>query len=426
MNLTERDHKSIWHPYTPFTKKPESLPIVKAKGAYIYDDKGRKIIDAISSWWVTTHGHAHPHISKGVAKQIATLDHVIFAGFTHEPAIELAERLLLHLPDNQKRLFYSDNGSTAVEVGLKMALQYYYNKGEKRQKIIAFENAYHGDTFGAMSVSGKSIFTAPFDDLTFEVNRIKLPASGELTNTLTALEKILSSNDVAAFIFEPLVLGAGGMLMYEAEALDKLIAACKKYDTITIADEVMTGFYRTGTFFASLQLKEQPDILCLSKGITGGTLPLGATSCSDKIFEAFIEDDISKTLFHGHSYTGNPVVCAAAIAAMDLYEKPQCLKNITRINKKHLGFLKKIKALPNVNDARLKGTILAIEVTTDEKTSYTNKLRDSITAFFMEKKILIRPLGNVIYVLPPYCITSKDLDYIYHNITTFLTTLSEE
>ncbi len=419
MNFSERDQRVIWHPYTPAKGTVKPCPIKSARGSYLYDYNGQRIIDAISSWWVNTHGHGHPHIAEKVSEQIKQLDHVIFAGFTHEPAIALAERLLERLPDNQARIFYSDNGSTAVEVALKTAIQYYLNKGQKRSRIVAFEEAYHGDTFGAMSVSAHSIFTAAFTELTFEIHRIKLPANGNEQLSLDMLESFLKSGEVAAFIFEPLVLGAGGMLMYEPKALNRLIQLCKKYDTLTIADEVMTGFYRTGRFFASDYLTVKPDIFCLSKGITGGVLPLGVTSCSKDVFSAFDSDDIQKTLFHGHSYTGNPVACAAALAAMDLYDMQACAENVDRINKAHLFFKKRIEKHPLVVDARVTGTIIAIEIKTAAQTSYTNTIRETIVAFFMEKRILIRPLGNVIYVLPPYCISAADLHYIYDSIEAF-------
>jgi len=418
--LSERDAHAVWHPYTSLKNADIHIPIVKAKGAYLYAENGDKYIDAVSSWWVNTHGHCHPYIAKKVYQQIKKLDHVIFAGFTHATAIELAERLLSHLPENQNKIFFSDNGSTAVEVAIKMALQYYYNKEINKKNIIAFKNAYHGDTFGAMSVSGDSLFTTPFKDLTFDVIRIEEPVKNNETAALNQLKEVLERKDVAAFIFEPLVLGAGGMMMYEAPILDEMMALCKKHHVITIADEVMTGFFRTGHFFACDVLKNKPDIFCLSKGITGGTMPLGVTSCTQKIQNAFIDDDVLKTLYHGHSYTANSVACSAALASMDLYEKQNFIKHVKRIEKKHNYFLKSIKTHSSLTDVRQKGTILALEIKTESQTTYTNSIREEIKSFFLNKKILIRPLGNILYLMPPYCITNRDLDYIYGTIEAFL------
>lgn len=420
LNLIERDKKVIWHPYTLLKSQKPPIIIVKGKDAYIYDEKGNKYIDAISSWWVNIHGHSHPYIAKKVAEQVKTLEHVIFAGFTHLPAVELAERLLKHLPKNQAKIFYSDDGSTAVEVALKMAIQANYNRGIKKNKIIAFKNSYHGDTFGAMSVSGRSIFTKPFNNFLFDVIFIDAPIKGKEKETFNQLSKAISNNDVCAFIFEPLVQGVAGMVMYEPNALELLIKYCKKNNVVTIADEVMTGFGRTGKFFATDYIKEKPDIFCISKGLTGGTMALGVTSCSQKIIDAFISDDPRKTFFHGHSYTANPVACAASLASLDLLEKPETWKNISRISESHSIFLRKIRNHALIKDARHLGTILAIELTTKEKTSYLNEMRNKIYDFFISKKILIRPLGNIIYLMPPYCITQDDLNVIYKAIEEFL------
>lgn len=394
------------------------MAIERGDGAYLYDVHGSKYIDAISSWWTNIHGHCHPYIAEKVAEQIKKLDHVLFAGFTHEPAVALAEGLLRHLPNNQKRIFYSDNGSTAVEVALKMAFQYWHNKGQKRTKVIAFENAYHGDTFGAMSVSGRSLFTKPFDDLLFEVIFIPVPNDNKLA--FEKLQKVIKSHkeEISAFIFEPLVQGTAGMVMYEAEQLNELLDVCKNENILTIADEVMTGFGRTGKFFACDYLSPElfPDIICLSKGITGGVMALGATSCTNDIYEAFLSNDKTKTLFHGHSYTANPIACAAAVASLDLMEKPETWENIHRIHKRHLEFQSSIKNKKGIKDCRVKGTILAVEIET-ETAGYLNPLRDRLYQFFIDKKIFLRPLGNIVYVMPPYCISNEDLASIYEVIT---------
>ena len=415
MTLSARDQQVIWHPYTQMQLSGPPIAIIKGEGAYLFDDTGKKYIDAVSSWWVNIHGHAHPYIAKKVAEQLNKLEHVIFAGFTHEPAVELAENLLKILPDNQSKIFYSDNGSTATEVAVKMAIQYWSNKGLKKNKIIAFEHAYHGDTFGAMSISARSGFTQPFEGLLFDVIHIPLPTKGQkekaIQNCCKAIEEY--KNEIAAFIFEPLVLGAGGMLMYEADVLNNLIRICKENSILVIADEVMTGFGRTGKYFACEYLDSQPDIICLSKGITGGTMPLGVTSCTEEVFNAFLSNDRSKTFFHGHSYTANPVACTAALASFELLIKDECRQNIQRIEEMHLSFIEKNKNNPLLKNLRSKGTILAMDFATDEQTSYFNPLRDKLYQFFLNKGVILRPLGNTVYVMPPYCISNDDLGYIY-------------
>jgi len=420
MNLVERDQKVIWHPYTQMKNALTPIPIVSGEGVYLYDETGKKYIDAVSSWWVNIHGHANPHIAEKVAAQLKTLEHVIFAGFTHEPAVLLAERLLPLLPGKQDKIFYSDNGSTAVEVALKMCFQYWNNAGNtEKKKVLAFKDAYHGDTFGAMSVSGRSIFTNPFNELLFDVEFIDLPNEENIESLKAKVESL--SPKLACFIFEPLILGAGGMQMYEAKYLDELLSACKLNDVLTIADEVMTGFGRTGTYFACEQLEHEPDIFCLSKGLTGGTMPLGVTSCNEKIFEAFYSDDKLKTLYHGHSFTANPVACAASLASMDILLQEETLANITRVVQRHAAFFETIKNHPKVRTIRQTGTIIALEWETGNDTSYLSGLRDQLYNYFLSKGIILRPLGNIIYILPPYVISDEDLTYIYQTIQQALT-----
>ncbi|MEE1944097.1 adenosylmethionine--8-amino-7-oxononanoate transaminase [Pedobacter sp. KR3-3] len=415
MNLVARDQKVIWHPYTQMKNALTPISITHGEGVYLYAEDGKKYIDAVSSWWVTIHGHAHPHIAQKVAKQLQTLEHVIFAGFTHEPAVTLAERLLPLLPGQQEKAFYSDNGSTAVEVALKMCLQYWNNKGNTtKKKVLAFKDAYHGDTFGAMSVSGRSIFTNPFAELLFDVEFIDLPTAENISNLQSKISNLKS--ELACFIFEPLILGAGGMLMYEAKYLDQLLAACTENEVLTIADEVMTGFGRTGTFFASEQLSNRPDIFCLSKGLTGGTMPMGLTTCNAKIFEAFLSEDKLKTLYHGHSFTANPVACAASLASLDILLEPATLANIKRVEAQHRQFFEQIKGHPKLRNVRQTGTIIALEWETGNDTSYLSGLRDRLYTYFLTKGIILRPLGNIIYILPPYVISNDDLAYIYRTI----------
>jgi adenosylmethionine-8-amino-7-oxononanoate aminotransferase len=394
------------------------IPVVRGEGACLYDENGKCYIDAVSSWWVNIHGHAHPYIARKVAEQLNKLEHVIFAGFTHEPAIALAERLLQLLPGNQAKVFFSDNGSTAVEVAIKMCLQYWHNQGIGRTKILAFKNAYHGDTFGAMAVSGRSAFTAAFDNFLFEVEFIDLPAAQNIEDLKTRISSLKSS--LACFIFEPLVQGAAGMIMYEAKYLDELMRHCRDEGVLLIADEVFTGFGRTGEPFACNHVGTKPDVMCFSKGLTGGTMAMGLTTCTQQIYNAFLSEDSLKTLFHGHSYTANPVACAAALASMDLFLEDLTGLNIKRIASAHSRFAEKIKGHARIRTIRQTGTILAMEWETGTNTSYFSSLRDRLYEYFLEAGIILRPLGNVLYILPPYCITDEQLHYIYAKIESAL------
>ena len=413
-SLVERDRDLIWHPYTQMQNAAPPIPIVRGEGVYLFTEDGKKYIDAISSWWVNIHGHSHPYIAQKVAEQLLRLEHVIFAGFTHPWAIELAERLIDILPSGQSKVFYSDNGSTAVEVALKMCFQYRSNLGDPRTKVLAFNNSYHGDTFGAMAVSSRSAFTQPFEKLLFEVEFIDVPDAGNIEELKKYISEVAS--DLAAFIFEPLIQGAGGMQMYEAQYLDELILHCKKNGILTIADEVMTGFGRTGKLFASDHLSEQADLMCFSKGLTGGTMALGLTTCTEEIYNAFLSDDKLKTLFHGHSFTANPVACSAALASLDLLLHKETINNIERITQSHHEFRNKIKDHPKLKNIRQTGTILALEWESTGETSYFNNLRDKLYNFFLDQGIILRPLGNILYLLPPYCISSEQLNYVYLKI----------
>ncbi|MFD2247270.1 adenosylmethionine--8-amino-7-oxononanoate transaminase [Pontibacter ruber] len=415
MSLAERDHNIIWHPYTQMKTAALPIPIVRGEGALLFSEDGKSYIDAVSSWWVNLHGHAHPYIAQKVAEQLQTLEHVIFAGFTHPAAVTFAERLISILPQGQSRIFYSDNGSTAVEVALKMAIQYWENVGTPKKKIIAFRDSYHGDTFGAMSVSARSAFTAPFWPYLFEPHFIDVPVPGNEEETIKQLEVFAIAGDVAAFIYEPLVLGTAGMVMYKHEVLDRLLEICQQHNILTIADEVMTGFGRTGRTFASDYVQHKPDMVCLSKGLTGGTMALGATSCNEKIYEAFLSDDKRKTLFHGHSYTANPVACAAGLASLDLLLLPDTQQCTRHISQRHQDFAIQCRTLPKVKEVRQQGTILAVEFEADG-TSYFNKMGDTLYSFGLEQGVILRPLGNIIYVIPPYCITDKQLDKVYQTI----------
>lgn len=419
MNLSERDSKVIWHPFTQVAEGQTPIAIVSAEGCWLTADDGRKYLDGTASWWVNAHGHAHPYIAQKIFEQASKLEHIIFAGFTHEPAVELAESVIKMLPGKQSRVFYSDNGSTSVEVALKMTLQYFHNKGEKRNKFIAFRNAYHGDTFGAMSVAERNAFSAPFNDLLFNVEFIDAPEH-EVSQSEGQLEALLNAGNVAGFIFEPLVQGANGMRMHAAERLGKMIEMCRNHDVLTIADEVFTGFYRTGKPFACSHLSAQPDMMCLSKTLTGGTLPLGITAAPEFIYEAFISSNKKKTFFHGHSFTANPIACSAALASLDLLEKKECLEQISMISAMHADFTSEIKHHEAIMEVRHLGTILAIELKTSQERGYLNPAAAEIAQYFLIKGIYLRPLGNVIYVTPPFVIENQELQLIYKAIRHFL------
>lgn len=420
MSWSKKDRDFVWHPFTHLKTAMDPIVITKAEGLYLYDENGNKIMDAISSWWVNLHGHSHPHITKRIHEQLNSFEHIPFADFTHQPAIELAERLMKHLPGNQSKVFYSDDGSTAVEVAIKMTLQYWHNKNTPKYIFIALENAYHGDTFGGMSVGARNVFNNAFENQLFHVAHIPVPTNDNLDQIKEVISDWCKNHEIAGFIFEPLVQGAAGMQMYEAEPLDELIAFCKEKDIVTIADEVMTGFGRTGKFFACDHLRNEPDIICLSKGLTGGYLPLGVTSCAAPIHAAYISDDKTKTFFHGHSYTANPIACSAALASLDLMEQSNTIMQIQMIEEEHKKFVIEIKDHKACKEVRVKGTILALELNSTEETHYLNSAATKINAYFLEKDILLRPLGNVFYVLPPYCITKSELHHIYKNILQFL------
>jgi adenosylmethionine-8-amino-7-oxononanoate aminotransferase len=418
MNLSERDYQLIWHPFTQQQTAMPNIAITHGKGALLYDENGNEYIDAVSSWWTNLFGHANPQIAAAIKKQVDTLEHVIFAGFTHQPAIELSEKLIQLLPKNQSKVFFSDNGSTCVEVALKMAIQYWHNQNIEKTTIIAFKNAYHGDTFGAMSVGARGVFNQPFESYMFDVSFLDLPTDDNFEQVLTDFQQIIQTQKAAAFIFEPLIQGSAGMLMYKAEYLDKLIETAQQNQVICIADEVMTGFGRTGKTFATDYLMHKPDIFCLSKGITGGFLPLGITTCTQKIYDAFLSEDKLKTFFHGHSYTGNPIVCSAANASLELLQTSEFqLQNLIEWQTELSAYL---KANPKIENLRQTGTIVAFDVKTDANSNYFNNLRDVLYDNFLERGILLRPLGNTVYVLPPYIISKEQLQKVYKVIGVVL------
>jgi len=421
MSLKARDKKHLWHPLTQHKIHPDALPIVKAEGALLFDDDGKEYIDGIASWYTAMYGHCNPYIIEKVNEQMRTLDQIVFAGFTHEPAVQLSEELIKILPQNQEKIFFSDNGSTANEVGIKMALQYHFNKGEKRNTIIAFNDGFHGDTFGAMSASGLSVYNGPFEDFFIDVQRIATPNKENFDEVIKELLRIISTYDVAAFIYEPLVQGANAMHMFEAVYLNEILQICVTNNIITIADEVMTGFGKTGKNFASEYMETKPDIISMSKALTAGFVPMAVTSCTQEIYNAFLDDSIGKAFFHAHTYSANPIACSVAIAGIELLGSEEIQKNIKTIIKSHTDFDTKIKNHPKVKTTRQKGVIYALDL--DIEMDRYGKKRYEIFEHFMKNEVCLRPLGKTIYILPPYVITKDQLNKIYDTILMLLSNL---
>ena len=388
--------------------------IVKAKGAILYDEQGNEYIDGIASWYTSMYGHCNDYILEKVKGQMELLDQIVFSGFTHEPAVRLSEELIKILPPNQQKLFFSDNGSTATEVGIKMALQYHFNKGNERKVLLAFEEGFHGDTFGAMSVSGLSVYNGPFEDYFIEVERIPTPTKDNVGDILQQLNSDLELKNIAGFIYEPLVQGAAAMKMHDADGLNMILELLKKHQVLLIADEVMTGFGKTGKNFASDHIRVKPDIICLSKALSAGLLPLAVTSCTNEVFDAFYSDEISKGLFHGHTYTANPLACVAALSGLELLQSEQIQKDILRVIQSHKEFGLKIGEHPKVAAIRQCGIIFALDL--NVHTERYGNLRNKLFDFFMEHGIFLRPLGNTIYILAPYIITDAQLSNIYDSI----------
>ncbi|MFZ0212880.1 MAG: adenosylmethionine--8-amino-7-oxononanoate transaminase [Candidatus Acidiferrales bacterium] len=422
----------IWHPFTQEALDPPPPRIVKAEGVYLYTADGRRLIDGISSWWVNLHGHCHPAIMSAIAEQTAKIDHVLLAGFTHDAIEDLSVGLREVLPEELAHIFFSDDGSTAVEVALKIAVQYWQNSGHpEKHSIVALEHAYHGDTAGAMSISADSLFTDPFRSFRFPVHRVhsaycyRCPVGKtRATCDIECVDQLASlleekHREIAAVIVEPLLQGAGGMIVHPQEFLQRVRLLCSEYGVLLIADEVLTGFGRCGKMFACELAGVVPDLTCLSKGITGGVLPLAATVCTDAIHQAFVSGDRSRTFYHGHSYTGNPIAAAAAVASLKIFETEPVFERINAINRIHQDRLAAIQNHPAVGDVRSIGTIAAVELRADDP-GYSSRLRPKLYEFFLNAGILLRPLGNVIYVLPPYCITAEELNYVHDRIAESL------
>jgi len=402
----------VWHPFTQHGIQPEAVEITHAEGAWLTARDGRRILDAISSWWVVTHGHRNPRIMAAIKTQAEALDQVIFAGFTHAPAERLAERLVAMTPSGLDHVFFSDSGSTAVEVAIKMALGHGRNLGAPRTRILALEHGYHGDTVGAMSAGARGIFTASYEPLLFDVARIPFPHAGREQATLDALEAACRDRSAAALIVEPLILGAGGMLTYPPKVLSEMARVCAAHATLLIADEVMTGWGRTGTLFACEQAGIAPDILCTAKGLTGGSLPLAATLCRAEIFDSHRSTDRTKTFFHSSSYTANPICCAAALANIEVWETEPVATRIEALAAMQAERLSRLSGGRHFENARQLGTLAAVDLKVSDQ-GYLAQAGPRLYAFFAERDILLRPLGNTIYVLPPYCIAPAELDLVY-------------
>ena len=427
--LVERDLARLWHPYTQMRTAPPPIPIVRGEGVYLYTEDGRKILDGISSWWVNIHGHSHPKLNEALARQAGELEHVIFAGFTHPPAVELAERLTEILPAGLNRIFYSDNGSTAVEVALKMAYQFWRNSGEpERRLFVGLQFAYHGDTVGAMSVSEESVFTRSFEGLMFRAARAQAPhcfrcpigleRASCAIDCLADLERILRDEGgrVAGVIVEPMLQAAGGMIVWPREFLAGVRKLCDDYGTLMIADEVMTGFGRTGRMFACEYGPVSPDLMCLSKGLSAGYLPLAATAMTDAIYEAFLSDDRAKTFFHGHSFTANPLGCAVALASLDVFREEGTLERVARLEKQLRAGLEPLRSLACVGDVRVIGGVGIVQLTEDGESEaaggYLADIGPRLYREFLGRGVLLRPLGNVLYFMPPYVISETETDWV--------------
>lgn len=406
----EWDKKYVWHPFTQVKTELPPIPIVSAKGMDLVTNEGNVIKDMNASWWVNIFGHCHPNIVKAIQQQIQQMDQVIFAGITHRPAAELSKLLIEFTGFRYDKVFFSDNGSTSIEVALKMAMQFYHNQGTERKKVMALEGAYHGDTFGAMSVGERDYFNRPFERHFFEVEYLPLPSEENFKEVYKKAEKLLHSGEVYAFIFEPLVQGSSGMRMYSEKHLDELIHLCQKNEVLTIADEVMTGFGRTGKRLAIDHLKQVPDIICLSKGITGGSLPLGITLTGQRLYNIFLHDEKAKGFLHGHSYTGNAVIAAAAVATIKTWHEENIDQKLVEIENLYQSAIERLEKLDFIENIRLNGTILAFEYKTDGDSDYFHPKRDSLYRYFISQGLLIRPLGNTIFLMPPYCVTQDEID----------------
>ena len=420
--MSNKSTSPIWHPFTQHALFPEMTHISRGEGAYLYTKDNERLIDAISSWWVVTHGHCHPRLQAAAKAQMEKLDQVIFAGYTHEPAEEVARGMVDVTPDGLDYVFFSDSGSTSVEVALKMALGFWYHNDSKRSKILVMENSYHGDTIGTMSVGERGVYNNPYNSLMFSVDSLPFPSKGKEQAMLDELEaKIKAEPDgVAAFIVEPLIQGGGGMTMYTPETLREMYLICQKHDVLFIADEVMTGWGRTGTMFACEQAGIVPDIACYSKGITGGFMPLAVTMCRSDIFDAHYSEDRSRTFYHSSSYTANPIACAVAAENIRMWQDEPVMDRIDSLVASHKGWMERLSQDDRVENLRQMGTIAAFDIKVQTGGGYLSDLAPRLYRYFQANGILLRPLGNTVYLMTPYCVTKEDLSHIYNTIDAAL------
>lgn len=407
-----RSNSPVWHPFHQHLLEPAPKKIIRTEGAHLVDERGHSIFDAVSSWWVITHRHRHPAIMNAIREATTRFDQIIFAEYTHEPAEALAQGLIALAPPGLAYVFFSDSGSTSVEVALKMALGFFHNQERPRSRIAVLQHSYHGDTIGTMSAGARGVFNAAYGSLLFEVDTLPFPAPGCEQETLDDFEHFCRNDEVAALLIEPLVLGAGGMRMYPPSVLVELERIARRHGTLLIADEVMTGWGRTGTLFACEQAGITPDMLCVSKGITGGALPLAATLCTAAIYDAHLSADRSRTFFHSSSYTANPIACAAALANLDVWRDEPVASRLDSLQHLHRERLAPFRSDRRFSDVRQLGTIAALDLAV-ETTGYLSEAGPALRAFFRQRDLLIRPLGNVIYLMPPYCTTPSDLDRAY-------------
>lgn len=433
----QSDRSYLWHPYTQMKTAPMPIPIARGEGIYLYTSDGNRILDGISSWWVNIHGHCHPYLNQALRQQAEELEHVMFAGCTHRPAAILAEKLVQELPSGLRRIFYSDNGSTAVEVALKMALQYWSNQGQSQRKtFITLDHAYHGDTVGAMSASAASLFTASFQPMLFDVLRVYAPYCYRCPlglnratcsiDCLDSLRNLLAAKAemIAGVVVEPMLQAAGGMIPWPKEFLQGVRDLCDEYGVLMIADEVLTGFGRTGKMFACEHAGVSPDLMCLSKALTAGYLPMGVTAATEKIYEAFLSDDRRKTFFHGHSFTANPLACAVAIASLELMHREKSLVRVAALEALFDSRKPNLEALPGVGDVRVLGGVVALELVRNRQTreagGYLDTMGPTLTKAFLERGVLLRPLGNVLYFMPPYIIQDDEAHWVLDQIEDVL------